>query len=86
MLDQWTETTQTFLNVILNSTSIFGIINLVYLLAGIMLVVHHQLFSFNTLSLAIVWITTIAFKFVYQKVMNQRKEKLFAKINHQKDC
>lgn len=86
LLDQWTETTQTFLNVILNSTSIFGIINLVYLLAGIMLIVHHQLFSFNTLSLAIVWITTIAFKFVYQKVMDRRKEKLFAKINHQKDC
>lgn len=51
-----------------------------------MLVIHHQLFSFNALLLAIIWIVTIAFKFVYQKVMNQRKEKLFAKINHQKDC
>lgn len=86
LLDQWTETTQAFLNFVLNRTPIFGIINLVYLLAGVMLVVHHQLFSFNALALAIIWIVTDVSKFVYQKVMDQRKEKLFAQINHQKDC
>lgn len=51
-----------------------------------MLVIHHQLFSFNALLLAIIWIVTVVSKIVYQKMIDQRKEKLFAQINHWKNC